>query len=119
MGFIVVEESLMRCSAGLTPNVLQVKSQACLKINGLLAATVMDFAPMANIGSFGICQIKTDLAEGVPQPCIPMTSSPWKPGSTVQKVNELAVLMAPATCNCDIGGLIMIQESIQAVENTD
>ena len=54
------------------------------------AATIMAFKPMANIPGFGACMspmnpqviAATAAALGVftPQPCIPVTTSPWAPG---------------------------------------
>jgi hypothetical protein len=84
------------------------------------AATIADFAPMANIPSFGMCATPsnpevaaaTSAALGVltPQPCIPVTTSPWTPGATVVTINGQPALHAACQTMCAWGGVITITD---------
>ncbi|AKG20506.1 DUF4280 domain-containing protein [Calothrix sp. 336/3] len=86
--------------------------------SGMLAATVMDFAPIANILPFGMCTSlsnpivasATAAALGVltPMPCIPVPTGPWKPGAMKVKINGMPALPNTAICNCAWGGVIKI-----------
>jgi hypothetical protein len=83
------------------------------------AATVMDYIPMVNIPTFGMCQspanpqvaAATAAALGVltPMPCIPMTTAPWSPGSATMKINNFPVLLDSDTCMCNWAGSISIK----------
>jgi hypothetical protein len=78
----------------------------------------MDFAPMANIASFGMCMspanpqvaAATAAALGVltPQPCIPAVVSPWTPGSPVLTVNGQPALDSTCMNTCMWAGMISI-----------
>jgi uncharacterized Zn-binding protein involved in type VI secretion len=82
------------------------------------AATIMDFKPMSNITSFGMCMspanpqvaAATAAALGVftPQPCIPATSSPWAPGSPTVLIAGQPALTNTSTCQCMWGGVITV-----------
>ncbi len=87
-------------------------------VTGKLAATIMDFAPIINIPSFGMCTsianpavaTATAAAFGVltPMPCIPVILSPWKPGASKVQINNFPALPDTAVCNCAWGGVIKI-----------
>ncbi|MEL6463215.1 MAG: DUF4280 domain-containing protein, partial [Cyanobacteria bacterium J06621_15] len=87
-------------------------------VNGMLAATIMDFAPIANILPFGMCTSlanpmvasATAAALGVltPMPCIPVPVGPWKPGAIKVKINKFPALPSTAVCNCAWGGVIKV-----------
>lgn len=89
----------------------------------MLAATVMDFAPLVNIISFGVCTslsnpataAATTAALGVltPMPCIPVITGPWKPGATKVKLGSFAALSDSSTCTCAYGGTIKITSAGQ------
>lgn len=76
----------------------------------LPVATVMDHKPMANVPSFGMCttlenpQVKaaTAAASGTltPQPCMPVITAPWSPGSSTVKVGNKPALTSDSTCKC-------------------
>lgn len=86
--------------------------------SGMLAATIMDFAPIANILPFGMCSSlanpmvasATAAALGVltPMPCLPVILGPWKPGAIKTKINKMPALPSTAICNCAWGGVIKI-----------
>lgn len=115
---LVVHGAQLKCSQGTSPSSLTV-----LPANGTTGdeqngATVMDFVPMVNIAPFGMCQTQanpqvaaaTTAAQGVltPQPCIPVTTSPWSPGSSVVTINEQKALTADSKCNCTWTGSIEV-----------
>src|SRR5258708_30929829 len=83
-----VKGALMTCTMGQGPpaQLTPIPAGPPVQIDGNLAGTVMDFKPMANIPTFGMCismsnpqvAAATAAALGVltPQPCIPVTSTP-------------------------------------------
>jgi hypothetical protein len=81
-------------------------------------ATITDFAPMVNIPTFGMCSSlanpevasATAAALGVltPMPCVPVTTSPWAPGSAVVTISGVPALSQESTCQCTWGGTITI-----------
>jgi Domain of unknown function (DUF4280) len=90
---------------GVAPSTLMVIPKGPpVMVNGMLAATVMDFAPIANILPFGMCTsianpmvaTATAAAWGVltPMPCVPVIVGPWKPGALKVKINKFLCLMS-------------------------
>jgi len=107
------------CSFGIAPSALTVIPKGRpVQAGGLMAATVQDFVPNANIMPFGMCTTPsnpqvaaaTSAALGVltPQPCIPVTASPWAPGSPTVMINNAPALTSTCTCNCAWGGVITV-----------
>lgn len=78
----------------------------------------MDHKPMVNIAPFGMCMsianpavaAATSAAFGVltPQPCIPVTVSPWVPGATTVLLGSQPSLDNTCTLNCLWGGIIQV-----------
>jgi hypothetical protein len=111
--------AMMQCTMGVAPSTLSVLPINMVQAGNVPAATVMDFIPMLNIAPFGMCQspsnpvvaAATAAALGVltPMPCIPMTVSPWSPGSSTVKIKQMAALLDSDTCNCTWGGTISIK----------
>ncbi len=85
-----------------------------------LAATVDDFAAMANISPFGMCTTQanpqvaaaTTAAQGVltPQPCVPVTTSPWSPGATTSTISGRPALVASDKASCAWTGSIEVAD---------
>jgi len=114
---LVTSGACLQCSFGLAPSNLVVPP-----INKVLAkspaATIMDKISMANIMPFGMCSslanptvaAATAAASGVltPMPCIPVTPSPWSPGSLKVKLENKPALNQPSKCMCVWGGIITI-----------
>jgi hypothetical protein len=115
---LVVNGAQLKCSQGTSPSSLTV-----LPLNGSTgdeqdAATVNDFVPMTNIAPFGMCQTQanpqvaaaTTAAQGVltPQPCVPVVTSPWSPGSSAVTLNGQKALTADSKCTCTWTGSIEI-----------
>ncbi len=118
MPLMVVNGAQLACTMGMAPGVLTVLP-ANMVTNGVLPmATIMDSAPIVNIGTFAMCQspanpmvaVATAAAMGVltPMPCIPATTAPWVPGDPMVTYNNLPALTAPSTCNCLWMGVISI-----------
>jgi hypothetical protein len=57
----------------------------------------------------------TASASGVltPVQCVPNTTSPWTPGSTVVTIGDQPALVASDTCQCAWGGTITITDAGQ------
>lgn len=108
-GNLVCMNALCACNKGAAPTPLTVTSQQLRTVNNQLVATVMDFAPIVNIKPFGICQQLTNLASGVPTPCVPVPVGPWSPGSAIETITNLAVLTADSKLTCGVGGEITIK----------
>jgi len=109
----------IQCTFGVAPSVLVVVPEGSpVLVNGMPAATIMDFVPMENIPTFGMCMSEanpevlaaTIAALGVltPMPCIPMTTSPWFPGSPTVLIDDMPALTETCQCMCDWGGLITV-----------
>ena len=116
---VVMGASLQCTPFGTAPSSLIVIPKGLpVMVNGMLAATIMDFAPIANIPPFGMCTSlanpmvasATSAALGVltPMPCIPVPVGPWKPGAIKVKINKFPALPSTAVCNCAWGGVIKV-----------
>lgn len=119
MAQVVCAGAMLACSFGAAPSSLTVIPKGLpVQTSGQLAATVQDMIPMANVMPFAMCMSPTNpqvaaataAALGVltPQPCIPVTTSPWTPGSPTVKVDGIAVLTATCQCMCSWGGVITV-----------
>jgi len=117
---LVVHGAKLKCTQGtsessfvVTPNIADAKDKPM--------ATVMDFVPMKNILPFGMCNspanpqvaAATAAAMGVltPQPCIPVVTAPWSPGSAVAQMNGNKLLTDDSTCQCQWTGQISIADA--------
>ena len=109
----------MQCTFGAAPSSLVVipKGPPTLA-GGPLAANILDHVPMMNILPFGLCSsianptvaTATSAALGVltPMPCIPVTPTPWAPGSPMVLINNAPALNNTSKCLCTWGGVISI-----------
>lgn len=124
MGIQVVAGATMQCSFSPVPSVLNVIPKGMpVMAGGPLAATIMDFAPIANIPTFGMCASlgnpavasATAAAMGVltPMPCVPATAAPWVPGSPTVLINNFPALNESSKCFCSYGGVISITSTGQ------
>lgn len=117
---LVVSGAQLQCSFGTAPAALTVLPAKLTNAGGPPAATITDFAPMVNIKPFGMCQTPsnpqvaaaTAAASGVltPQPCIPVTTSPWAPGSPTTLIGNTPALNPSSKCMCTWGGVIQITD---------
>ncbi len=118
MGQLVTMGAMLKCSMGVAPSSLMVIPKGPPTLAPMLAATIMDNIPMANIMPFGMCQspanpmviAATAAALGVltPMPCIPVTPAPWVVGAPTVLIGNFPALNNSAKCMCMWGGVIQI-----------
>ena len=114
----VVNGAVLMCSFGMAPSNLTV-----LPVNRVLsgnnpAANILDHMPMVNIMPFGMCitpsnpqvAAATSAASGVltPQPCMPMTMSPWIPGVPTLLIGNQPAVDNLCKCMCTWGGIVSV-----------
>lgn len=126
MAYLVAMGAVLQCSFGAAPTTLIVIPKG-VPVNApyTFAATVMDYAPIVNIPTFGMCSSianpvvasATAAALGVltPMPCIPATVAPWTPGAIKTKIGTFPALTDSSMCNCMWGGVIKINSPGQFV----
>jgi hypothetical protein len=124
----VVNGAQLMCSFGSSPSTLTVLPVNRTDIANQPEATIQDHIPMVNIVPFGMCltpsnpqvAAATTAALGVltPQPCIPVTSTPWAPGVPIVTIANQPALDNISICNCTWGGLIAILNPGQQTKNT-
>ena len=112
--------AMMTCSFGVAPSSLIVLPQNRVMTNNMPAANIMDNKPIVNIPPFGMCSslanpqvaAATTAALGVltPMPCIPVTVTPWAPGSPTVMLANMPTLNNTCTLNCTWGGVITISQ---------
>jgi hypothetical protein len=114
----VVAGAQLTCSFGTTPSALNVLPVNRLQCNKAFAANIQDHRPMVNIAPFGMCITPTNpmvasataAALGVlaPQPCLPVTVTPWAPGAVTLHIAGQPALDNISSCNCMWGGIVMV-----------
>jgi hypothetical protein len=121
---LVVNGAQLTCTFGTSPSALTVMPAGTpIQAGGQFLARIADMIPMANIAPFGMCTTPsnpqvaaaTAAAQGAltPQPCIPVTTAPWTPGSTRVTVGGVPALTSASTCTCAWGGSISIVQAGQ------
>lgn len=130
MGTVVVANAQLTCTFGSSPAALSVVPTGAQANNagGQAIATIMDFKPQVNIAPFGMCMSManpqvasaTSAAQGVltPQPCIPVTTAPWSPGSPQVLVGGNPALTDSSMCMCMWAGQISIVSPGQQTTQT-
>jgi hypothetical protein len=123
----VCNGAVLMCSFGVAPSSLVVTPENKVMTGYQPAATIMDNVPMKNIMPFGMCTslanpqvaAATTAASGVltPQPCIPVTTAPWTPGSPMVKEGFLPTLNSTSKLMCNWAGVISITVPGQFTEN--
>jgi hypothetical protein len=123
---LVVHGAMMSCDQGAAPASLVVPPLANASADEQALATVNDFQPQVNIPPFGMCRTQanpqvaaaTAAANGVPtpQPCVPVTTSPWSPGSSISSLDGVRLLSDDSTCKCAWSGTIRIDAPGSAVD---
>lgn len=114
----VCNGALLKCSFGVAPSQLTVLPINKVMTSSQPAATIMDHKPVVNIAPFGMCMslanpavaAATSAAFGVltPQPCVPVTMSPWIPGATTVLLGKQPSLDNTCTLNCLWAGVIQV-----------
>jgi hypothetical protein len=118
---------MLMCSFGVAPSQLTVLPVNRVNTSNQPAATIIDHQPMVNIAPFGMCvslanpavAAATSAALGVlaPQPCMPVTISPWVPGAATVLLGNQPALDNTCTLNCMWGGVIQITMPGQFTES--
>ena len=119
MSLLVATGAMLQCSFGVAPSTLTaIPKGPPVLAGGPPAATIMDYLPIANIMSFGMCMAPTNptvitataAAAGVltPMPCIPLTTAPWIVGSPTTLIGGIPALNNTSTCLCTWLGVITI-----------
>lgn len=129
MSQIVTNGAQLTCMFGQVPSTLSVlPAGQPVQASSQLVAKITDMQPMANIPSFGMCvtlsnpqvAAATSAALGVltPQPCIPVITAPWTPGSPSVSVGGTPALTGDSQCVCAWGGTITITSPGQTSAST-
>lgn len=124
MSYLVCGGAMCQCSYGAAPTALTVLP-ANRVLNAMPAATVMDFAPIINLATFGMCSCTanpaviaaTAAAMGVqtPAPCVPAPTpgQTWSPGCDSVSIGPFAALDDASTLSCMWGGSISVKSAGQ------
>lgn len=117
MGLCVCGGAALTCPFGAAPSTLVVTPEKKV-VDNMPVAAIDDNKPMVNIMPFGMCSsmanpqvaAATTAALGVltPMPCIPVTSSPWMPGSPTVLIGGKPALNNTSKLMCSWGGVIQI-----------
>ena len=118
MGQLVCGGAMIKCSFGVAPTSLIVLPINRVLSSGMPVANIMDYAPMVNIPTFGMCQspanptviTATAAAMGVltPMPCIPNTVAPWTPGNPKTLIGSMPAINNSSKLVCLWGGMIAV-----------
>lgn len=118
MGQLIVNGTQLQCTFGAAPSAMVVTPENRVNASKVPAATIMDNIPMKNIMPFAMCSspsnpqvaAATSAAGGVltPQPCIPVITAPWAPGSPTVLVGKKPALNNASQCLCTWAGLITV-----------
>lgn len=126
MSIAVCNGAVCQCSFGAVPCTLMVTTVTTVLGSNLPLASIMDNTP-GNLATFGMCtslmnpavSAATAAALGVltPQPCSPVVTAPWMPGSPTVLIDNKPALTHSSKAICAYGGVIQIlnpgQQSIQ------
>jgi len=126
---LVINGAPITCSFGASPSTLLVPVPHLVTATALPVATIMDYAPITNVPTFGMCSSlanptvasATTAAQGVltPMPCVPATATPWVPGCTMVTIGGIPALNDACTLACSYLGVISISFAGQVlVEGT-
>ena len=120
---LVLMGALLKCDQAIPTGPAKLSVLPTNKTQGenQAAATVQDFAPMVNIPALGMCKTQSNPAVAAataaamgtltPQPCIPVTTGPWSPGSSKVTIKDFAALTDDSKCSCAWGGSITVQDA--------
>jgi hypothetical protein len=124
----VAATAVAQCTFGTAPATLIVADPTRPLAGGLPAANIMDFKPIVNLPTVGMCNTvsnpvvasATAAAMGAltPMPCIPATASPWVPGSPTVLAGNMPALNNSCKCMCSWGGVISIVSPAQVTTMT-
>jgi hypothetical protein len=120
--------AVLSCNFGTEPMPMIVPPGTVLE-EAMPAATIMDFVPLENIPSFGMCTslanpevaaaTAANFGELTPMPCVPVTTAPWFPGAPGVLLEGTPALCTGSMCHCDWLGEITIDEPGQETASTN
>ena len=116
MSKLVNTGTQLRCSYGSMPSYFTALSTNRVNVSNNPAATIMNDIPMTNIAPFGLCTSPSNpavSAAGAPQPCVPVISTPWSPGSKRVLMSKKPALDSNSQCICSWSGIITITQPSQ------
>lgn len=126
MPFQVVNGATLKCPLAVPPGTTTMIVTPVHRTNAgnQPAANIMDFVPVTNIPSFGMCMTQTNPAVAAataaasgtptPAPCVPVIMGPWAPGSSNVALDYLPALNNTSTCKCLWGSTILVVNPGQA-----
>ncbi|MDO4200396.1 MAG: DUF4280 domain-containing protein [Clostridia bacterium] len=106
----VASTAICTCIYGTGPMPLNATSAPTVLIEGKPAATIMDFAPAANVPPFVICNSPSNPASvaakavGLSAPCTPALTAPWIPGQPKVLIKGKPALTNTCKLVCALGG---------------
>lgn len=119
----VVEGAKLECSFGSAPSNLQIPFPRYSSIDGKKTATIDDYQTNQNIMPFGMCSSRSnpEVARATaankgrltPQPCKPLTTSPWMRGKSDVTVEGIPCLLNVSTLRCQWCGVIRVSDDGQ------
>lgn len=122
----VCNGATLMCSFGLAPSQLTMLPVDRVMTSSQPAATIMDHQPLVNVMPFAMCMspanpavaAATAAALGVltPQPCLPMTVTPWVPGAPTVLLGGKPALDNTCQLMCLWGGMIQVTVAGQFTE---
>jgi Domain of unknown function (DUF4280) len=114
----VVNGAQLSCSFGVSPAPLMVPPTKRTLIGKQPVAVISDMLPLANVGSFGMCNslanpqvaAATSAALGVltPMPCVPSPAGPWTGAAPSPTVGSLPIVQNNCMLTCAWGGVIQV-----------
>ena len=113
MAQLVTTGAIMKCTFGVAPSNLIIPPTNRVNALDKPVATIMDMIPMTNIPPFGMCSSPSNpavSASGSPQPCVPVITTQWMPGSPRIMMRKLTALSSDSKCMCTWGGTITIAQ---------
>ena len=109
MAKLVTTGATMKCTFGVAPSNLVIPPTNRVNASNKPVATIMDMIPMTNIPPFGLCTSPSNPAVSAassPQPCVPVISAPWSPGSNRVMMSKKPALDSNSQCMCSWSGII-------------
>ena len=110
----------MVCTMGTSNAVLVVLPERRILLDGQPQANIMDYKPMTNIPSFGLCislanpvvaaATAANLGRLQPMPCVPNTTSPWQKGHEKLLLKNFPALCMDDKLTCAWAGTISITD---------
>ena len=117
MAKYVCNGAALKCSMGVSPSTLIVIPPT-VNTEKKQMANMMDFVPLTNIPTFGMCNAKTNpaviaatsaaLGTPTPAPCIPATATPWTGCKMDVMVRKSPAVLKSSTLMCTWLGQISV-----------